>query len=42
VRLEEHHGFAFLGFGTLPERKISVQREGRVWKLSQIYDEELP
>jgi hypothetical protein len=41
VRLEEHHGFAFLSFGKLPERKISVQREGHVWKMSQIYDEEL-
>jgi hypothetical protein len=41
VRLEEHHGFAFLSFGKLPERRISVQREGHVWKLSQIYDEEL-
>ena len=42
VRLEEHHGFAFLSFGTLPERRISVQREGHVWKMTQIYDEELP
>lgn len=42
VRLEEHHGFAFLSFGTLPERSISVQREGHVWKLTQILDEELP
>jgi hypothetical protein len=41
VRLEEHHGFAYLSFGKLPERRISVQREGHVWKLSQIYDEEL-
>jgi hypothetical protein len=42
VRLEEHHGFAFLSFHTMPERRISVQREGHVWKLSQILDEELP
>lgn len=42
VRLKEHHGFALLSFGTLPEREISVLREGRVWKLSQIYDVELP
>ena len=42
VRLEEHHGFAFLSFGRMPERRTSVQREGHVWKLSQIYDEELP
>jgi hypothetical protein len=42
VRLEEHHGWAFLSFGTLPERRISVQRERHVWKMSQILDEELP
>jgi hypothetical protein len=42
VRLEEHHGFAFLSFGALPERKISVLREKRIWKLDQIYDQELP
>lgn len=43
VRLEQHHGFAFLSFGTvLPERRISVEREGHVWKMSQIFDEELP
>lgn len=41
VRLEEHHGWVFLSFGKLPERRISVQREGHVWKMSQIYDEEL-
>jgi hypothetical protein len=41
VRLEEHHGWAYLRFGKLPERRISVQREGHLWKLSQIYDEEL-
>jgi hypothetical protein len=42
VRLEEHHGWVFLSFGGLPERRISVQREGHVWKMSQIYDQELP
>lgn len=42
VRLEEHHGFAFLRFGALSERKISVQRERHTWKMSQMYDEELP
>jgi hypothetical protein len=42
VRLEEHKGFAFLRFGKLPERKISVQRERHTWKMSQIFDEELP
>jgi hypothetical protein len=42
VRLEEHHGFAFLSFGKLAERKISVQRERHVWRMTQIYDEEMP
>jgi hypothetical protein len=42
VRLQEHHGFAVLHFGTLPERRISVERERHTWKMSQIYDEELP
>ncbi len=42
VRLEEHHGFAFMRFGKLPERKISVQREGGAWKMSQVYDQEMP
>jgi len=42
VRLEEHHGFAFLSFGALPEREISVVRERRTWKLNTIYDQELP
>jgi hypothetical protein len=40
--VEEHHGWAFLSFGKLPERGISVQHEGGLWKLNQIYDEELP
>ncbi len=42
VRLEEHHGIAFLSFGALPERQISVVREGHTWKLNTIYDQELP
>jgi hypothetical protein len=42
VLLEEHHGWVFLNFGKkLSERRISVQREGQTWKLTQIYDEEL-
>jgi hypothetical protein len=42
VRLEEHHGLVFLRFGALPERESSVIREGRVWKMSQIYDQAVP
>jgi hypothetical protein len=41
VRLIERHGFAFLGFGTLPERKIDIAREGHAWKIDGIIDSEL-
>ncbi len=41
VRLEEHHGLALLSFGALPERAISVKREGRTWKMSALLDVEL-
>lgn len=41
VRLEEHHGLALLSFGALPERSISVKREGRTWKVSALLDVEL-
>lgn len=42
VRVQDYNAFAFLSFGPLAERRISLSREGPVWKLSQIYDEELP
>ncbi len=42
VRLIEHHGYALLSFGTLPEREILVIREGHTWKIGGIYDGELP
>jgi hypothetical protein len=42
IRLVEHHGVAFLRFGALAEREISVAREGRTWKMDTIYDQELP
>jgi len=42
VRLQEHHGWAILAFGTLPEREISVTREGHVWKMAQLLDGALP
>jgi hypothetical protein len=41
VRLEERHGLALLSFGALPEREISVTREGRTWKLTELRDVEL-
>jgi hypothetical protein len=42
VRLDEHHGLAVLTFGNLPERDISVAREGHVWKIEALLDSELP
>jgi len=42
IRLVEHHGVAFLRFGALPEREISIAREGHIWKMDTIYDQELP
>jgi hypothetical protein len=41
VRLVGRMGHAVLSFGTMPEREISVSREGVDWKLSPI-DTELP
>jgi hypothetical protein len=42
VGLIEHHGMALLHFGGLPEREITVVREGHVWKMSAMYDNEVP
>lgn len=42
VRLVGHRGLAILGFGTMPERQISVSREGHTWKISELLDSELP
>jgi hypothetical protein len=42
VRLIEHHGIVILHFGTLPERQIAVHREGHTWKVSSIFDGEVP
>jgi hypothetical protein len=42
VRLQHHHGFAVLSFGSLPERQILVAREGHTWKISALLDTELP
>jgi hypothetical protein len=42
VRLDEHHGLAVLSFAKLPERQISVAREGHIWKIEALLDSELP
>jgi hypothetical protein len=31
-----------LRFGSMPEREISVAREGHIWKLQTMIDSELP
>jgi hypothetical protein len=41
VRLIEHHGFALLSFGSLPERQIVIDREGHTWKIDGLTDSEL-
>jgi len=42
VRVHERHGLALLSFGSLPEREITLMREGSVWKLAAFLDHELP
>jgi hypothetical protein len=42
VRLNQHHGLAVLSFGRMPERQISVAREGHTWKIEALLDSELP
>jgi len=42
VRLIERQGIAVLHFGSLPERQISVGREGHTWKLKALLDGEIP
>jgi len=41
VRLVEHHGLAILHFGALPERQISVAREGHIWRIQMLLDSEI-
>jgi hypothetical protein len=41
VRLFERHGYALLSFGSLPEREISIAREGHVWRIDALLDNEL-
>jgi hypothetical protein len=42
VRLVEHHGLVVLRFGTLPERQLTVAREGHIWKVEALLDSEVP
>jgi len=42
VRLIGHQGFVIMSFGTLPERRIGVGREGHSWKIQNLLDSELP
>ena len=42
VRLKAHRGWVLLSFGSLPEREISVTREGSVWKVDLLLDIALP
>jgi hypothetical protein len=42
VRLNGHRGLAVLSFGSLPERQISVAREGHNWRVEALFDSELP
>ncbi|HEY5194248.1 MAG TPA: hypothetical protein VIJ39_10310 [Solirubrobacteraceae bacterium] len=42
VRLRRNHGWAVLGFETLPGRDFRIAREVGVWKVQVLLDEELP
>ncbi len=42
VRVDQRHGLVVLNFGALPERQISVEREGRIWRINTLLDSELP
>jgi hypothetical protein len=42
VRLQGGRGTALLGFAGMPERAISVAREGHTWKIFELLDGELP
>jgi hypothetical protein len=41
-QIQERGGVAVLTFGAMPERRISVKREGHAWKLATLIDSELP
>src|SRR5580693_5898170 len=38
VRLYRSHGLVLLGFGSLPEREIKVERERHTWKMGALLD----
>jgi len=42
VRLSEHHGLVVLRFAKLPERQISVGREGHTWRIQGLLDSPMP
>lgn len=42
ARLNGDIGLALLGFRHMPENVILIEREGRVWKVGQLFGDELP
>jgi hypothetical protein len=42
VRVSGGHGLALLGFGTTPERQMSMERERGGWKIDAVLDKQLP
>jgi hypothetical protein len=42
IGLDGRNARALLSFGTLPERQISVDREGHSWRIDALLDSELP
>jgi len=42
VRLVRNRGLAILSFGAMPERELSIAREGHDWKVQALLDSELP
>ena len=42
VRIKRDRGLALLGFRTMPERYIPVQRERGVWRIDSLLDKEIP
>jgi hypothetical protein len=42
VHVKDAAGVATLGFKTMPEGEILLQREGRAWKINALFDHQLP
>jgi hypothetical protein len=43
VLLDGGQGIAIVNFGSMPERQITIEREGpRIWKVATVLDRELP